>query len=44
LTLEMFEALQQQDVVLNVITYSAVISACEKSKESKQAFQVFEAM
>ena len=30
---EMFQSMQRQDMVPNIITYGAVISACEKGKQ-----------
>ena len=33
-----------QGVVPNVITYSALISACEKGKQPERALELFEAM
>ena len=38
--------MQRQGVVPNVITYSALISTCEKSKQpvSERALELFEAM
>ena len=34
----------QQAVVPTIITYAALISACQKSKESEQALEIFVAM
>ena len=36
--------MQQQSMVPNVITYSALISACEKGKKPEQALELSEAM
>ena len=36
--------MKQQEVVPNVITYNALISACEKGKQSEQALKIFGAM
>ena len=36
--------MQRQDVVPNVTTYSALISACEKGKQPERALELFEAM
>ena len=36
--------MQQQGVVPEVITYSAMISACEKGKQAERALEVFQAM
>jgi len=40
----MFHAMQRQDVVPNVITYSASISACEKGKQPQFAVEMLHAM
>ena len=42
--LEVFESMTRFDVVLDVITYSAVISDCKKVEQPAQALDVFEAM
>ena len=42
--MEVFKAMQQQGVAPDVITYSALISACEKGKQPEQAMEVFKAM
>ena len=36
--------MKQQGMVPNVITYSALISACEKGKQPERALELFEAM
>ena len=36
--------MQQQGVVPEVITYNALISACEKGKQDERAMRIFEAM
>ena len=36
--------MQRQGVVPDVITYNAVISACEKGKQAERALEVFKAM
>ena len=42
--LEVFEAMQQQQGVMpDVITYSALTSACEKGKQPERALELFEA-
>ena len=38
------KAMQRQGVVPDVITYNALISACEKGKQPERALQLFEAM
>ena len=40
----MFHAMQRQDVVPNVITYSALISACEKGKQPETTMAMFYAI
>ena len=42
--MEVFEALQLQGVLPDILTYDASISACEKGKELEQALDVFEAL
>ena len=44
LAMEVFEALQLQGVLPDIVTYNASISACEKGKELEQALDVFEAL
>ena len=34
--------MQQQGVVPNVITYSSLVSACEKGKQPERALELFE--
>ena len=36
--------MKEQGVIPNVVTYSALISACEKGSQLGQALEVFEAM
>ena len=36
--------MKQQGVIPNVITYSALISACEKANQLEWAFRLFQAM
>jgi len=36
--------MQEQGLIPNVITYSALISACEKSYQVEKAFGLFETM
>ena len=36
--------MKQQDLVSDVITYNALISACEKDKQPERALELFEAM
>jgi pentatricopeptide repeat protein len=36
--------MQRQGVVPNVITFNALISACEKGQEPERALELFEAM
>ena len=36
--------MQRQEVVPNAITYSALISACEKGQQPKQAQEMLQAM
>ena len=40
----MFEAMGQQSVLPDAISYNAMISSCEKSKQPKRALTVFEAI
>ena len=40
--LQLFEAMKQQGVVPDEITYSALISACKKGKQPDLARQLFE--
>ena len=40
----MFQAMQRQGVAPNVITYNAVISACEKGKQPERALEVFQSL
>ena len=40
----MLEAMQQEGAIPNVITYSTLISACEKGKQPERALEVFQAM
>jgi pentatricopeptide repeat protein len=42
--LEPFKAMRRQGVVPDVITYSALISACEKGTQPERALELFEAM
>ena len=42
--LQFFQRMQQQSMVPNIITYSALISACEKGKQPERALELFEAM
>ena len=42
--MKVFKAMVQQGVVHDEITYSALISACEKGKQLERALKVFEAM
>ena len=42
--LEAFREMQQQGIVPNVITYSALISACEKAKQPERALKIFDTM
>ena len=42
--MEAFHHMKQKGVVPNVITYNALISACEKGKQPEQAMEVFKAM
>jgi len=41
---ELFEELRQQAVAPNVITYSALISACEKCNQLDRALEIFKTM
>ena len=41
---KLFEAMTQQEVVPNVITYSALISACEKGKQWEEALGLLKEM
>ena len=36
--------MKQQGLLPNVITYNALISACEKGKQPERALELFEAM
>ena len=36
--------MQRQGIVPDVITYNALVSACEKGKQPERAFKVFHAM
>ena len=38
------ELVQRHGKVPNLITYTALISACEKGKQTEQALEIFEAM
>ena len=40
----MCEDMQREGVVPDLITYNALISACEKSKQLEQALKIFENM
>ena len=40
----MFQAMQQQGGVPNVVTYSSLISACEKGKQPEEDQGMFQAM
>ena len=40
----MLHALQRQCLVPNLITYNALISACVKGRQAKEALDVFQAM
>ena len=42
--LKLFEAMKQQGVMPNVITYVCLISACEKGKQPDRALEVFKGM
>ena len=42
--LQLFHSMQRHGVVPDVITYSALISACEKGNEPDRALKLFEAM
>ena len=42
--MKLLEAMRRQGVVPNIITYNALISACEKGKKFGRAFNVCEAM
>ena len=42
--LQLFEAMQQRGGVPNVISYNALISACEKGKQPQRVLELFEAM
>ena len=42
--LEMFQAMQLQGVVSNVITYNALVSTCEKGQQAKWALEMLQAM
>ena len=36
--------MQQQGIAPNIITYSALISACEKGKQPERALEIFDKM
>ena len=42
--MRLFEAMQQQTVKPNVVTYGALISACEKGKDPGLAWRIFNIM
>ena len=42
--LELFAAMIEQGVVPNVITYNALISACEEGKDPTRALELFDEM
>ena len=42
--LEIFDMMQQQGIVPNVITYNALISAFEKGKQPERALEIFDQM
>ena len=41
---KLFQHMPQQHAVPNVVTYNAVISACEKGKRPEQALEIFASM
>ena len=42
--LEMFQATRQQDMTPHVVSYTTLISACQKGKQPEQALELFKAM
>ena len=42
--MEIFEKMSQQDVASDVITYNALISACEKGNQPERALENFQKM